>query len=73
MRIETLAKLIFYALIAAALYATFARLAHATGAPIPARPGGYYPPTIVRNACLLTYRKDKSFRCDRVFAGSMGG
>jgi len=67
MRTETVAKLIFYGLIAAAFYATFARLAGATGAPIPARPGGYYPPPVVRNACIETYTKQKIFRCDRIW------
>jgi len=73
MRAETVCKLIFYVLIAAAFYATFARLAHSTGAPIPARPGGYYPPPAARNNCLETYTRSKQFKCDRVFATNMGG
>jgi hypothetical protein len=73
MKTETIAKIIFYCLIAAALYATFARLAHATGAPIPARPGGYYPPPAARNDCLETYFRSKQFKCDRLFATNMGG
>jgi hypothetical protein len=69
MRIETVIKLVAYALVFAAFYATFARLAH-SGADIPPQWGGYYPPPVVRNSCLLTYRADKSFRCDRIKSGN---
>ena len=72
MRAETVCKLIFYILIAAAFYATFARLAHSTGAPIPSRPGGYYPPPVVRNDCIETYTRSKQFRCDRIWANGFG-
>jgi hypothetical protein len=68
MRIETVIKLAFYALVFAAFYATFARLAYG-GADIPPQWGGYYPPPVVRNSCLLTYRANKSFRCDRIYRG----
>jgi hypothetical protein len=38
------------------------------GAPIPARPGGYYPPPAARNNCLETYKRSKQLRCDRPFS-----
>ena len=69
MKIETKAKLIAAALVGMFLYSVFARLAYG-GAPIPAKPAGYYYPPSVRNDCLLTYRADKSMRCDRVFRSS---
>jgi hypothetical protein len=72
MRIETAIKFVAYALVFAAFYATFARLAH-SGADIPPQWGGYYAPPVARNDCLLTYGADKALRCDRVFVSGMGG
>jgi len=68
MRIETACKLLLWFLVLAAFYATFARLAYG-GADIPPQWGGYYPPPVVRQACLLTYYADKSFACDRIKFG----
>jgi hypothetical protein len=65
MRTETVAKLVFYGLIAVAFYATFARLAYG-GADIPPQWGGYYAPPAARNGCLETYYANKSFACDRI-------
>jgi hypothetical protein len=71
MRIETAIKLVFYGMVIAAFYATFARLAHG-GADIPPQWGGYYPPPVVRNNCLETYTRSKQFRCDRIWANGFG-
>lgn len=65
-----LIKLLLFGAFAFFVYATFARLAYGTGAPIPWKMGGYYPPPTVRNTCLETYRVDKSFRCDRIYGWS---
>ena len=65
MRPETSLRLLCWSLIAIAALAVFGRLSH--GAPIPTQFGGYWPPA-ARSNCLLTYRADKSFACDRVFA-----
>jgi hypothetical protein len=56
-----------------AIAMTLAAIFTPDGAPIPPRPGGYYPPPAAVNDCLETYRKNKSFRCDRVFGGAKGG
>ena len=69
MRIETKISLFVTTLIVIIAIAIFGRLAYG-GAPIPAKPAGYYYPPSVRNDCLLTYRADKSMRCDRVFRSS---
>ncbi len=62
-------KLIVFCLFFAFCFSVFARLAGATGAPIPPRFGGYYPPPVVRSNCLLTYDHRKRFSCDRIFRG----
>ena len=67
-RIARTAYILGAILVAAVLFSLIGRLAYTAplGAPIPVRPGGYYPPPAARNNCLETYSRSKRFSCDRI-------